>query len=91
MPEELQELNLVLKAIFVMIGKTPNAYNRKDIWEILCGRKKGSRHTYKFKISRSRLSGILDLLEFSKTLCRNDKGLYSIGKKENLSMFGIEV
>jgi arginine repressor len=84
------ELKMIVKAIVKTILESPKTYNRKDIWQIVCGSKKGKSQKYKFTISRSRLSGILDLLELFKVLSRNEKGLYSIGRKENLTLLEIE-
>jgi hypothetical protein len=88
--QEAKEIDMILKAIFTIVNKTPATYNKKDIGGILSGKKKGSRQTYKFKISQCRLSGILDTLEAFKTLSRNEKGLYSMGKKEAFTALEME-
>jgi capsule polysaccharide export protein KpsC/LpsZ len=93
MSEQLQELMMIVQAIFKVLNRSPSAYNKTDMKDILSGKKKGYTDKYKFEVSQCRLAGMLDLLELFKIVEKNEKGLYSVSAKgrETLRSLGVEV
>ncbi len=83
MSEEHRGVRGVIESVIKSVDSSPNTYDRKDLWQIITGKKKSSSK-YDFKISKYRFSGVLDSIELFRIVCRNEKGLYSVvdGGKE---------
>lgn len=83
----------IVKCIVEILERDPWKYNKKDIYEILNGKKRGYPSKYNFTISLSRSSGFLDIMKLFTIIQKNEKGLFSLvaNGKEKLRNFGIKV
>lgn len=83
----------IVKCIIEILERDPSKYNKKDIYEIINGKKKGYTPKYNFTISLSRISGFLDAIELFAIIQKNEKRLFSLveNSKERLGSLGIKM